>query len=60
MTSVDDYGSTHASLKFERKKNKWLSMDDYGSTHTSLKFERKSFINNTNIIKKTKITGILE
>ena len=34
MTSVDDYGSTHTSLKFEKKESV-TSMNDYGSIHTS-------------------------
>ena len=40
MTSVDDYGSTHTSLKF-KKKESVTSMNDYGSIHTSQKFKRR-------------------
>ena len=31
MTSVDDYGSTHTSLKFEKKESV-TSMNDYGQS----------------------------
>ena len=40
MTSVDDYGSTHTSLKFRRKESV-TSMNDYGSIHTNQKSKRK-------------------